>query len=226
MPMENKLKYYVNKKKSGGNRLLIVHVDGTEEQINSIPNLRIEFTGKNSVIKIHEPFRLKKGHFVLGEGGYIELGAGSIIRINLYIDAKAPNVTVKFGKKANIGVASILAGDEEGTEVIVGDEFLTSTDLYMRTADGHTIYDIETKRILNRPKFGIHIGNHVWCGYGVTILKDADIPENCVLGACSVVGKASFVPNSIIAGIPAKTVRTNVMWDSRNIDKYCRAINR
>lgn len=94
-----------------------------------------------------------------------------------------------------IGKGEILAGDEEGLEVIIGDDFLTSLNLYIRNSDGHTIYEINGLKPINEPKFGIHIGNHVWCGYDVAILKDADIPSNCVIGTGAVVGKGAWQKN-------------------------------
>lgn len=44
----------------------------------------------------------------------------------------------------------------------------------------------------------------------IKILKGARIPGNCVIGACSVVEKGDLKENSIIAGNPAKTVRTQI----------------
>ena len=49
----------------------------------------------------------------------------------------------------------------------------------------------------------IHIGNDIWIGYHVTILKGVSIGDGCVLGACSLVTK-SFDKNLIIGGVPAK----------------------
>ena len=52
------------------------------------------------------------------------------------------------------------------------------------------------------------------------ILKDVNIADNVVIGACSLVNK-SFVENyTAIAGSPAKIVKRNVNWDRRNTDRY------
>lgn len=45
----------------------------------------------------------------------------------------------------------------------------------------------------------IKIGNNVWCGANVTILRGTIIEDNCVIGAGTVV-KGIFKPNSIIVG--------------------------
>ena len=82
------------------------------------------------------------------------------------------------------------------------------------------IFDKTTKEILNRTEVGIHIGNHVWAGYNVIITKDADIPNGCVLGAGSVVGKRKFDCDSIIAGVPAKVIRTGIEWNKKTITRW------
>lgn len=125
-----------------------------------------------------------------------------------------------IGDNVNIGRAQFYAGDDDNLEIIIGDNFLSAVDIYVRNSDGHTIFDVDTMEILNESKFGIHIGNHVWAGYNVTILKDACIPNNCVLGACSVVGKGDFPENSILAGTPAKTIRTGINWDPCTISRF------
>ena len=203
-----------------GNRIILVKNDGTEEQVSELKNVQITFVGGDSIVKIHESYNIAHMRLYVGEGGYIEIGRKFTVRFHLYIDAKADNTTVRIGDFVNIGRGEIYAGDEQGLEVIIGNNFMTSLDMYLRNADGHTIYDIKSREPVNRPIFGVHIGDNVWCGYGVTILKDADIPSNCILGACSVVGKGSFEENSIIAGVPARTIRTGVMWDKRTVTRY------
>ena len=165
-----------------GNRIVLVHAGGAEEEITSVLNTHIAFRGKNT--------------------------------------------TIKIGDNANLGRGTIQAGDEDNLEMIVGNDFITSVDFYFRVSDGHTIYDINSGRIVNKPLFGIHIGNHVWCGYNVTILKDADIPNNCIIGSGALVAKAKFDENSIIAGIPAKVIQSGVNWDSRSISEYIRNLEK
>lgn len=50
------------------------------------------------------------------------------------------------------------------------------------------------------------IGNNVWIGEGVCIMPNVTIGDNSIIGANSVVTK-NCLPNSVIAGNPAKTIR-------------------
>ena len=67
----------------------------------------------------------------------------------------------------------------------------------------------KTKNIKDQglEKIGINIGQNCWIGAKVTILDGVEIGNNCVIGAGSVVTK-SFPDNTIIAGVPARVIRT------------------
>lgn len=56
-------------------------------------------------------------------------------------------------------------------------------------------------------KFAVDIGNDVWIGAGVTLLDGVKIGDGAVVGANSLVTK-DVEPYTIVAGTPAKTVRT------------------
>lgn len=56
----------------------------------------------------------------------------------------------------------------------------------------------------------VKIGNNVFIGSNVTVLKGARIGDNCVIGANSLVLGGVYPPNSIIAGSPAKILKNIV----------------
>lgn len=51
----------------------------------------------------------------------------------------------------------------------------------------------------------VKIGNNIYFGRNVTILKGVEIGDNCIIGLGSVVTK-SISPNSVVAGCPAKVI--------------------
>ena len=51
----------------------------------------------------------------------------------------------------------------------------------------------------------ISIGNDVWLGCNVIVLKGVEIGDGAIIGAGAVVTK-SILPNEIWAGVPAKKI--------------------
>jgi acetyltransferase-like isoleucine patch superfamily enzyme len=58
----------------------------------------------------------------------------------------------------------------------------------------------------------IVIGDKVWIGGNVTVLKGSRIPNGCVVAAGSVVTKAFDKENCLIGGNPAKVIKEDVSW--------------
>ena len=88
----------------------------------------------------------------------------------------------------------------------IGEDVAISHDVTIMDSDAHEgLWEGYEK---TKP---IKIGNHVWIGTRVTILKGVTIGDNAIIAAGSVVTKD--VPNNtIVAGVPAKVIKTNINW--------------
>jgi len=82
----------------------------------------------------------------------------------------------------------------------------------IRTADAHTIYSLETRQRINAAQ-DVTISAHVWIATGATIQKGVVIEENCIVGAGAMVLGGVYSANCIIAGVPARIVKTGIIWD-------------
>ena len=61
------------------------------------------------------------------------------------------------------------------------------------------------------------IGRDVYIGPGAVIFGDIEIADGCYIGANAVVNKSFLEPNSVIAGVPAKVIKTDpVHWWEKN----------
>ena len=85
-------------------------------------------------------------------------------------------------------------------------------------SDGHIVYDINTSELLNKGE-DVVIGNHVWIGLNCIFLKGAKVSNDTIVGANSLVNK-KFEKNVIIAGSPAKIVKSDVNWDRKSPALY------
>lgn len=91
-------------------------------------------------------------------------------------------------------------------KIEIGENVAISHDVTIMDSDAHEgLWEGYEK---TKP---IKIGNHVWIGTRVTILKGVTIGDNAIIAAGSIVTKD--VPNNtIVAGVPAKVIKTNINW--------------
>ncbi|MQT60620.1 hypothetical protein GHO41_25165 [Pseudomonas sp. FSL R10-0399] len=69
------------------------------------------------------------------------------------------------------------------------------------------------------PASDIFIGDHVWIGQAALISKGTRLSRNSIVGASSFLQNKEFPPSCIVAGSPAKLIRTGVVWDRREADR-------
>ncbi|MCR5038904.1 MAG: hypothetical protein K6A94_06175 [Bacteroidales bacterium] len=135
---------------------------------------------------------------------------------------------VSFGGKASIGHGSKLSirGDltlgadfnmtAESTIVCAksirfGNDCLLSWDILVMDTDEHPLYDKEHKRI--NPDKPIIVGNHVWIGCKCVLLKGAEIPDNTVLAAGTLLTSAFSGEQQVIGGNPPSILKREVRWE-------------
>lgn len=142
-------------------------------------------------------------------------GAGAELRIGPNCKL-AGKIFLSAGAKVTIGARTIIHGASfhvhEAGEVIVGDQCLFSHGISIRPSDAHRIFDLTSGERINLPA-PIQIGNHVWIGEQVSIMKGALIPDGCVVGIGSIVTGKFDTPNCILEGAPARIVREKIRWD-------------
>lgn len=166
------------------------------------------------------------------------LGGGNIVSISnsdaIYeLDVKfcGNNGYLSIGDKGNIK-AKIIIGDQcrviledfiyttqqvvmttaESTEIRIGNGCMIASGVYITTHDQHPIYDVNSWERINISK-NVIIKDHVWLCDHVRILKGTYIISGCVIGYGSIVTGGNFSNNYIIAGVPARIVKKNIVWE-------------
>lgn len=88
----------------------------------------------------------------------------------------------------------------------IGEDVAISENVCIRDSDNHQI----TSHTHSKTK-PIKIGNHVWIGMNVTILKGVTIGDGAIIAANSVV-TTNIPEKSLAAGVPAKVIKEDVSW--------------
>lgn len=184
---------------------------------NYLKNCNIKIFGNNNRIII-EPYGINRltnsKLYISGNNNIIKIGYKNImVSADLYIEDD--NNEISFGEKNSIlgftHVACI-----EGKSVKFGDGCLFSTDVIFRVGDSHSILDSITGERIN-PSKSINIGDRVWFGNNTKILKGVSLNNDSIVATGAIVTNSFNDSNIIVAGNPAKVIKTNIKWKHQRV---------
>lgn len=133
------------------------------------------------------------GNFEIGPGVHISLAQGAFLELGGQKSSTASGVT----SNSRIMVEN---------SIVIGTDCIIAWDVFISDSDWHDIKGAERTA-------PIIIGDHVWIAHGASVMKGAQIPSGCIVGAKSMVSRGVFPENSLIAGVPATVRRTGVEWN-------------
>ena len=208
-----KFLYFRAKYKGWGkrNKIIVVTQNGEKKEVSQytkIKGLRIDFCGNDNVVEINENVKFNNSIFCFqGNNNYIKFGSNVRGRYVIFIFENKSYFEVGENTSCcDMGVNLI------SNKVIIGKDCMFSNNIVI-WGDGHSVLDAMTEEVINIPEKTLTIGDHVWIGERVTLLKNAKIPNNCIIGIASVVTKAFDEENCLIAGNPAKVCKKNINWN-------------
>jgi FkbH-like protein len=118
---------------------------------------------------------------------------------------------IRIGRKTT-AMHAVLTLHEAG-RISIGEDCMFSGDVRLDVSDMHSIMDRTTGERINQPR-DITIGDHVWLGHGVMVLKGCQIGSGTMVGAKSLAG--GIIPENVVAaGVPARVIRENVEWSRK-----------
>lgn len=209
----------------GENNKIIVVENGKERVLQpheKIPGLNVKVNGNNNTIRIIAPFKIIESNITLNRNNNcnITISKPNSFRLDLAFWDWCDNSSFFIDDNAIITGNGVVNFVESNAYVSIGKNFLCSGGLNIWTQDGHSILDMD-ENILNLQKeYRIIIGDNVWIGNQVSILKNVIIPNNTIIGLRSVVNKKFTEENTLIAGNPAVITKRNIKWHLFNCQTY------
>ncbi len=161
-----------------------------------LKNSRITFNGNNAVIY------LCKNKF------------------EYYLDVTLYNDSVLYMGHNNYmnGTLDLILSEQK--HCFIGDNCLLSFGIWIRNADPHLVYDCNTNERKNLSK-SVFIGDHVWIGQDVMLLKGSQIDSGSIIGAKSVVTGKKIPHNEAWGGNPCKRLEKDIFWQEACVHRWC-----
>ena len=121
------------------------------------------------------------------------------------------NNLVHIGSASTVGSGQIVCGGK-GISIRIGKECMFADGVDIWSTDIHSV--LQDGVLVNVPE-SITIGDHVWLGKDVAVLKGVNIGDNAVVGLRSLVTK-DIRPGTLNVGSPAKEIREGIEWTREN----------
>jgi acetyltransferase-like isoleucine patch superfamily enzyme len=171
----------------------------------------VKLIGRNNRLVVGEGAQLTHceirldGHDNLIEiGPRVRFGSGKIFLRN------TSGQHIRIGEDTTVEGAYLLV--DEASSIDIGRDCMLSTGILIRIGDKHSILDMHSGQRLN-PSRDVRIGDRVWVGRDVQVLKGTVLHPESVVGASSVVNCAFDQGNCVVAGVPARIVKQGICWD-------------
>jgi len=168
-----------------------IKINGDRNRVVIAPNARLsnlvlELSGDDHEVMIGSHVRIHRGAIRLFDTGS----------------------TVSIGERSTIYEASL--GVTEGGKITLGYDCLLAEGVDLRNGDSHSIIDVESGKRINAAE-DVVVGDHVWLGARVIVLKGSRIGDHTVIGAGSIV-TGPIDANVVAVGAPAREVLSGTDW--------------
>lgn len=169
-----------------------------------IIEVRTESSGAGNTVNLLTPTVFKgQGHIRLASTTLFGWASSPGSYSCSYVEARTPDAVIEIGERTTINNGAALVS--EGAGIFIGARCLIGTEFIAMDTNGHETElghrhqpDSRTRRV--------SVGDDVFIGSRVTLLKGSRIGNGAVISAGAVVMGLIVPPMSIVAGNPARVV--------------------
>ena len=121
-----------------------------------------------------------------------------------YLEARTPGAVIEIGERTTLNNGAALIA--EGAGIRIGARCLIGTEFQVLDTNAHEL-ELGRRHLPDSRTAQVVVGNDVFIGSRVTLLKGCHIGDGCVVAAGAVVSPGFVaLPMSIVAGNPATVV--------------------
>lgn len=160
--------------------------------LNGVCSVSIMLWGNDNVLYVDRHTSLPSANFSIG-GAFVFVGS-----------------KVRSTSRLNVNCRN-------GASVVLEKDVLLASNVVIMSDDCHTVIDKNTRQRINPFGGSILVKRHVWIADGATIMGNSVVAENNIVGANAFVRNIVTPIDSVIAGVPARCVKSNVTWDERDL---------
>ncbi len=181
---------------------LILKMDGLAAIEN---NVRLRFAGN---INLGRGAYLDQGVYLHAAPNGIEIGANTIVMhgavLHVYNFRDLPNARIRVGRDGLIGEYTVIRG-QGGVDI--GDRVYTSP--FTQLIAVNHVFEDPDKPFIDQgiTAEGIVVEDDVWLGSGAVITDGVRVGKGSVVAAGAVVTR-DVEPHTVVAGVPARVIRT------------------
>ena len=168
----------------------------------------IRFSGKEHTVRLDGCHLYNCDILIRGNGNSLVIDKDVKV-FNMRMKISGRGNIIHIGKGSCFGGGNIICAGKS-TQIAIGEACMLAEGVDIWNTDTHSV--IQNGQIINAPQ-SITIGNRVWTGKDVAILKGVTIGEGAVIGMRAVVTH-DLEPHSLNAGCPAVKIRENVSWSN------------
>lgn len=186
-----------------------------------IIGVKIRVNGKNNRIIIEDGVSIHKSSilFIQGDDNLIYIKQGSIMNEGGSVRIEGNSNRFIVGRNSSLINVFFSMGDDK-TDIEIGNYCLFSANVIFRDWDNHSIVMAKAPDVRICEGKSIKVEDHVWIGYGTTVMKGVTIGHDSIVGTMSVV--TSDVPsNSVVVGNPVRVVKSGVSWNKEWLKSTC-----
>lgn len=202
-------------KSLSGSTLLFVKIKKSKWSNLNLINCSIEqsalvIKGKSNSIQCQNVKIENSDIRIVGMNNRITIESGVKLK-DVKINIRGTSCILKIEKNTTFGGCRIVNVGIDNS-INIGRDCMFADNIEIWASDTHTIYD-ENENIINSEK-PITIGNKVWIGSHVKILKGVTVSDGSIVGMGSIITK-NTPPSSLSIGFPNTVIKENISW-SRN----------